>query len=131
MATKYIDINLHVSAFPATYIGVGTLIGNPLVTDPGTERVSGYFTATGEDVIIPLGMLPTHIVIVDVTDNIQWDWYRGLAATNTIKTVAAGTRTIDTNSAIVITTDLAGNASVKIAAATAVNASLLIYAIEG
>ena len=131
MATKYIDINLHASSFPATYTGVGTLIGNPLVTDPGTERISGYFTGTGDAVIIPLGTQPTHISVVDVTGNIVWEWYRGLAATNTLKNVAAGTRTVDATSALVVSVDLAGNGTLTIAAAVAVNTNLLIYSIEG
>ena len=131
MTTKYIDINLHASSFPATYTGVGTLIGNPLITDPGTERISGYFTGTGDAVIIPLGTQPTHILVADVTDNIIWEWFRGMAATNVFKDVAAGTRTVDTGSALVVSVDLAGNATLTIAAAVAVSSSLIIYSIEG
>ena len=131
MATKYIDINLHGTSFPATYTGSGTLIGNPIATNPGTERISGYFTGTGDAVVIALGTQPTHVVVADVTGNIVWEWFRGLAATNVFKDVAAGTRTVDTGSALVVSVDLAGNASLTIAAAVAVNGNLLIYSIEG
>ena len=143
MTVNAIDTSLHLSAFPATYVIPGPLqalgftattnllIGNPVTTDPGTIRVSGYFAGAGNVTQIPIGFQPTSISIIDVTNNIQWDWYRGLPATNTIKTVAGGTRTVDATSAIVVTTDLSGNPVVSIAAATAANAATLIYKIDG
>lgn len=131
MTVNVIDVALHLTAFPTTYTGPGNLIGNPLHTDPGTTRISGYFTGAGNVTQIPIGFQPTSISIIDVTNNIQWDWYRGLPATNTIKTVAGGTRTVDATSAIVVTTDLSGNPVVSIAAATAANAATLIYKIDG
>ena len=143
MTVNAIDTNLHLSAFPATYVVPGylqalgytattnLLIGNPLHTDPGTIRISGYFTGAGNVTQIPIGFQPTSISIIDVTNNIQWDWYRGLPATDVIKTVSTGTRTVDTTSAIVVSTDLSGNTVLTIAAATAANAAVLIYKIDG
>jgi hypothetical protein len=141
MTTNGIDVTLHGSSFPATYTVPGALqalgftstanllIGNPLFSDDGD--VSGYFTGAGNVVDIPVGTQVAAVTITDVTDNIRWDWYRGMAATNTIKTVAAGTRTVDTTSAISVSTDFAGNSTITLSAALAANGSLLIYEIEG
>ena len=129
MTINAIDITFHGSSFPATYTGDGTLIGNPLFGDDGD--FSGYFTGTGDAVSIPVGSQVAHVKIVDVTDNIVWEWYRGFPATDALKTVAAGTRTVDATSAIVVTTDLAGNSTIALSAALAASASLLTYQIEG
>jgi hypothetical protein len=141
MTTNGIDVTFHGSSFPATYIVPGALqvlgftstanllIGNPLFSDDGD--ISGYFTGAGNVVDIPVGTEVAAVTITDVTDNIRWDWYRGMAATNTIKTVAAGTRTVDTTSAISVSTDLAGNSTITLSAALAAASSLLIYEIEG
>ena len=129
MTTKIIDIAFHEASFPATYTGVGTLIGNPIYSEDGD--VEGYFTGTGDAVSIPIGSQAVHIKIVDVTDNIIWEWYRGFPATDTLKTVAAGTRTVDTTSAIVVTTDFAGNSTVLLSAALAASGSLITDEIEG
>ena len=141
MTINAIDITFHGSSFPATYIVPGPLqalgfttstnllIGNPLYSDDGD--ISGYFTGVGNVVDIPVGTQVAAVTIVDITDNIRWDWYRGLPATNTVKTVAAGTRTIDTTSAISVSTDFAGNSTITLSAALAASGSLLIYEIEG
>ena len=131
MSTKYIDLNIHGSSFPSTYIGSGTLIGNPIVTVGGMIAASGYFTGTGDAVVIATGFQPTRVRVIDETDVIIWEWDRGLAATHTIKQVTAGTTTVDTTSAIVVSTDLAGNSTVTLSAALAVSGSNLIYRIEG
>lgn len=130
MSTNVIDINVHGSAFPATYTGPGTILGNPLVSASGISGIAGYFTGNGNATNIPIGTLPIHVAIFDATNNISWDWYRGLPATDTVKGVAAGTRTIDTGSAIVVTVDYAGNATVSLSAALAASGALLIYEIE-
>jgi hypothetical protein len=36
------------------------------------------------------------VKVINMTDVIVWEWHRGMAATNTLKTVAAGTTTVDT-----------------------------------
>jgi len=50
---------------------------------------------------VNLGFNPRYVSIINVTDQITYEWYMGMAATQTLKTVAAGTRTLDTTSAIV------------------------------
>ena len=130
MTIDVIDPQLHLSAFPATYVGVGTLIGNPYL-DMDTNELNGYFTGSGNDVQISIGFAAQEIESFDATDNIRWQWRRGLPATNTIKTVAAGTVTIDTTSAIDVSTDLHGKSIVTFAAAAVPSGKLIIYDIEG
>jgi hypothetical protein len=130
MTTDVIDLTFHGSSFPTTYIGVGTKVGNPLSAVSNPPRISGYFTGAGNVVSIPVGFQPSHVRIVDETDVIIWDWYKGLAATHTIKQVTAGTTTVDTTSAILVSTDLAGNCTITLTAALAVNAANICYVID-
>ena len=102
MTIDVFDIALHNSSFPATYIGTGTVIANPKMSDPASS-LSLYWTGSGNVVQIPLGDEPLRVEIVDSTNDIVWVWQRGLPATKTVKTVAAGTTTIDSTSAIVAT----------------------------
>lgn len=70
--------------------------------DGGVSNLAmGYFTADGTDTVVTTGFLPRYIEVLNLTDRISHEWYRGMDATNTLKTVAAGTRTLDTTSAIV------------------------------
>jgi hypothetical protein len=130
MTTDVIDLTFHGSSFPTTYIGVGTKVGNPQSAVAVPSTISGYFTGAGNVVSIPVGFQPSHVQIINETDNIQWDWFRGLAATHTIKQVAAGTTTVDTTTAIAVSTDLAGNCTITLTAALAVNSSNIIYVID-
>lgn len=130
MATKTIDLAFHGSTFPTTYVGKGDLVGNPVLNRSG-DIVSGYFTGTGDAVNIPVGFAPAKIEIVDETNVVLWKWYRGMTAGNTVKQVTAGTTTVDTGSAITVTTDYAGNGTVALSATLAASAANLIYRIEG
>ena len=130
MTINTIDINVHGTSFPTGYAGHGNLIGNPVVSPPGMSRISGYFTGAGNDVVIPLGTQATHVLIVDATGNIAWEWFRGMPATDVLKGVAAGTRTLDTGSGISVVNDVANSSTITIAAAVATNNSLLIYSID-
>jgi hypothetical protein len=44
------------------------------------------------------GFKPRYVCIDNVTDRIKYEWYHGMASTDYVKTVAAGTRTIATDS---------------------------------
>ena len=103
MTTDVIDVTFHGSAFPATYVGDGTIIGSPYYND-GAELLTLNFTSDGNAVSIPVGFQPQEIEVIDVTDLTTWQWNRGLAATNTLKTVAAGTMTLDATSAVSVAT---------------------------
>lgn len=74
---------------------------------------SGSFTddaASPAAYSVDIGFRPRYICFEDVTDRIKFEWYEGMALTNTIKTVAAGTRTLDTSSAIVVPAGTSGGA---------------------
>ncbi len=45
---------------------------------------------------ITLGFTPMYVCWLNATDRIQYEWYYGMANGTTLKTVAAGTRTLDT-----------------------------------
>jgi hypothetical protein len=61
-------------------------------------RASGSFitTDTAADVTLTLGFTPKYVVWENVTDRIKYEWFEGTANGTTVKTVAAGTRTLDT-----------------------------------
>lgn len=46
--------------------------------------------------VLNLGFSPRKFRWINLTDRIQWEWVEGMAAGTTLKTVAAGTVTLDT-----------------------------------
>ncbi len=66
---------------------------------------SGSFTSDNTATTVTLGFKPRWVKVVNTTDVIVWEKIEGMAAANSIKTVTAGTTTIDTGSAILINTD--------------------------
>ena len=63
---------------------------------------TGTFTGDGTDITVLLGFKPRHVRAVNVTDVEAWDKFESMSAAQALKTVTAGTTTIDTGSAIVI-----------------------------
>lgn len=47
-----------------------------------------------------IGFKPRYVCFENITDRIKYEWYEGMASTDYIKTVAAGTRTLGTDSAL-------------------------------
>jgi len=45
---------------------------------------------------LTVGFIPRYVAWHNVTDRISYEWFQGAAAGTTLKTVAAGTRTLDT-----------------------------------
>ena len=105
------------------------------LSDSTPRFQTGSFTADGNDTIINVGFAPRMVKIYNMTDAITWEWCEGMAATITLKTLAAGTQTADTNSAIVcatLTNILSGTPAVKLLAAQAVpNTKLIVWAVWG
>ena len=66
---------------------------------------SGSFTSDNTDTTVTLGFVPRWVKVVNSTDTIVWEKIEGMAAVDSIKTVTAGTTTIDTGSAIIINDD--------------------------
>lgn len=134
MTTDVIDLALSVSAFPATYIGPGTLIGNPRRDTGNDNDVDGYFTSDGNAVSIPLGFKPLGVKLVNMTDGIVWEWRYGMPATDAIKTTFTGpVVAVDTTSAITVTEPAtnSGNYTLLISAAAAGTAKLILFDIDG
>lgn len=77
-----------------------TITGNAPINDtPRSKTGRIVFDATAitaaDHVLVTLGFTPTYIVWENVTDRIKGEWYEGMAADSCIKTVAAGTRTLE------------------------------------
>jgi len=71
------------------------------------NSVSGTIVSSGSAAAatISLGFVPARVKIIDISGVIVWEKFADMAATDTVKTVTAGTTTIDTTSAIVINSD--------------------------
>jgi hypothetical protein len=77
-----------------------TLTGNtPSGDSPRTKVGRTVFDATAitaaDSVVVSLGFTPKYFAWENVTDRIKGEWYEGMAANSCIKTVAAGTRTLE------------------------------------
>jgi hypothetical protein len=129
MPTQIIDGSLHTATIPATYTGPGNLVGNCVTAKPEND-IFGYFTSAGNAVQINCGFAPLQVDLVDVTGVLTWSWQLGLPATNSIKT-ATGATTVDATSAIVVTTDLAGNGLVTLSAALVGTGKVICFHVQG
>jgi hypothetical protein len=68
---------------------------------------SGIYTGDGSGSIqVNAGFTPRYVQVVDITDITTWEWQECFPTTNTLKSVAAGTQTIDTGSLIVANVSL-------------------------
>jgi hypothetical protein len=65
----------------------------------------GTFAGDGAATSISLGFNPAHVLVVNETDAIVWQKTGSMTAANSVKTVTAGTTTVDTGSAILINGD--------------------------
>ena len=79
------------------------------------------------DTVFNFGFKPRMVQFINLTDRITEEWFEGMAATNVLHTVAAGTRTIDTNSLIVVNSDN----TVTIKAAAMVASKSFVMVVEG
>lgn len=68
-------------------------------SDGVVRRTAGSYlddAGTPAAATITLGYTPVYFAWHNVTDRISYEWFLGAAAGTTLKTVAAGTRTLDT-----------------------------------
>jgi hypothetical protein len=70
----------------------------------GTITFDATSITTTDYAQIDTGFEPRYICIDNVTDRIKLEWYKGMATDRWVKTVAAGTRTLDTTSSALIVT---------------------------
>lgn len=84
----------------ATNTAGQTLSGNSAPIDApnikvGRDSFDGTAIVTTDYVQVEVGFTPKYIVWENVTSCIKGEWYEGMAANSCIKTVAAGTRTLE------------------------------------
>ena len=104
-----------------------TVASSPTYQTSGiVNQAVGGFTGDGGACTITVGFKPMHVKLFNETDAIQHEWLKGMAATKSIKTAAAGTVTADTGSLIVDN----GDGTITIAAAAAVNAKVYTYIVS-
>lgn len=80
--------------------GVVNYAQGQVVTDAGAAA----------DTPITVGFVPRYIKWVDRTNRIMLEWWEGMAVNSAIRTVAAGTRTLDVSSGIALGTSALGTA---------------------
>jgi hypothetical protein len=80
-----------------------TITESRLNSDGIVHRACGSFItdATAAAVTLTLGFTPRYVVWENVTDRTKYEWFHGAANGTTVKTVAAGTRTLDTSDAAI------------------------------
>lgn len=88
---------------------------------------SGSFTSDNSITVVTLGFKPRWIKVVNTTDVIVWEKIEGMPAANSIKTVTAGTTTMDAGGAITINTD----GTISLSAATVGNAKAISWVAQG
>jgi stage V sporulation protein SpoVS len=69
------------------------------------------------DTAITLGFVPRYVQWVDRTNRITLEWFEGMAANSAIRTVAAGTRTLDVSAGITVSAPSSGALTFTIKAA--------------
>lgn len=76
---------------------------------------------------LTLGFMPRSFRFINLTDRIEYEWFEGMAAGTAIKTVAAGTRTLDASSDVVVNSD----GSVDLAAAAVIASKAFAWQAHG
>lgn len=54
---------------------------------------------------VALGFRPRMIRVINITDRIEYEWLEGMASATSLKTVAAGTRTLEAAEGPTVATD--------------------------
>lgn len=49
-----------------------------------------------------LGFTPRYIKVENATDRISYEWYTGMTSDHAVKTIAAGTRTLETSAGVTV-----------------------------
>ena len=93
-----------------------TVTGNSVPSDSPQIKVGRIvYDATAitaaDSTLVTLGFTPKYVVWENVTDRIKVEWYEGMAANTSIKTIAAGTRTLETTNGGVTICDSDGTAN--------------------
>ena len=62
--------------------------------------------------VVSLGFVPRYFAMHNLTDRISYEWFNGMTNPGALKTVAAGTRTLETTEGPTFGTAAAGTADV-------------------
>lgn len=96
--------------------------------DGVVNHAYGKFTADGTLTTINLGFTPRIVRVHNVTDRISDEKFAGMASTEVLHTIAAGTRTLDTGSLITFMDPAVDGArGFKIAAAAAITGKVFYW----
>ena len=97
-------------------------------SDGIVNHAYGKFTGAGVVVDVPLGFTPRIVRVINATDRISDEKFAGMAASEVLHTIAAGTRTLDTGSLITFKDPLVDlTRGFTIAAAAAINAKVIYW----
>jgi len=88
---------------------------------------SGSFTSDNTATVVTLGFKARWIKVVNTTDVIVWEKIEGMPAVNSVKTVTAGTTTMDAGSAILINAD----GTITLSATAVGNAKAISWVAQG
>lgn len=70
------------------------------ITNLATGRRSG--TRVAADFTITLGFIPRYFVIENLTDRVKCEWFDGMNQGDSLKTIANGTRTLETSDGVIV-----------------------------
>lgn len=88
---------------------------------------SGSFTSDNTATVVTLGFAPRWVKVINSTDTIVWEKIEGMAANAAIKTVAAGTTTVDATSAVLFN----GDGTITLSAAAVGNGKAISWVAMG
>lgn len=92
-----------------------------------TVRTLVSTAATAEDTTFGNGFVPRYVCIENLTDRIKHEWYEGMAADSALKTIAAGTRTLETSGTLTVyTTSASAQAAGKQLGDVVIKAAVLV-----
>lgn len=91
---------------------------NPVVAPQrAVGHISGTYTAATDDfssdgvdvtngvITITPGFMPSYVKVINVTDRVMQEWFKGMNTGDFIETAAAGTRTLETDDKLSVNAD--------------------------
>jgi dethiobiotin synthetase len=114
----------------------GLMLHAITATTKNSVNANRFTYAHLDDAAVPAAILqypgfkPTRVTVINVTDRITYEWFEGMNEGDYLKTVAAGTRTLETDDVLVVERDTGARPSITlVAAATLQNKRYFIEAV--
>ena len=103
----------------------GTFTGDGGIATVGWTQIGAVSGQGGGSAVVNtgLGFVPRYVYFMNATDRIGYEWFQGMASGTTLKTVAAGTRTLDTGDAAIATS----GSTLSFSAAACINAKVIYW----